>query len=121
MLNRDFSQSNKNYFAKYKRVLISVVVFLIVGILVASVFGFNGNFEMKGYYEFTVDVKAETNYSKFSLTIKQSVNKYGVNCDTILESGEGDNAQLIIRYSKTLSLENQEFSISSTICKATSG
>ena len=44
MLKRDFTKSNKDYFLKNKILLICVAAFLLIGILVASIFGMNGNF-----------------------------------------------------------------------------
>ena len=63
MLNRDFTKSNKNYFSKNKIWLISLITFLVVGILVAVIFGMNTNFELKGHYEFTVNVTEKADAS----------------------------------------------------------
>ena len=56
MLRRDFTKSNKEYFRQNRVALISVALFLIIGIIVFTFFGMNGNFEIKGYTEFTVTV-----------------------------------------------------------------
>ena len=108
MLKRDFTKSNKEYFSKNKITLISVAVFILVGILVAVIFGFNGNFEMKGYYEFSITVTAETNCSEYSKTIKEVVNEYGADYDSVSIFDEGDNTQIIVRYMNSLSAEEKE-------------
>lgn len=108
MFNRDFSKSNKDYFAKNKIALISVGVFLLVGILIASIFGFNQNFELKGYYEFSINVTAETDINDCSKTIKEIVNEYGAGYDNLSVFDEGDNTELIIRYTKQISNSKYE-------------
>ena len=117
MLNRDFSKSTKSFINKTKYFIIGAVSFLLIGILIAAIFGFNGNFEMKGYYEFSVNVKENTNYSKYSNVIEQKVDKFGGNFDTCLNYDDGDNAQLIIRYTKSISKEN-ETELKNEIAKA---
>ena len=59
MLKRDFTKSNKEYFIKNKKILISIGVFLLIGILLLAIIGLNGNFEVAGYNEFTVTVTEE--------------------------------------------------------------
>lgn len=107
MLNRDFSKSNKSFIAKTKYFIIGVVSFILIGVLIASIFGFNGNFEMKGYYEFSVNVNENSNYRDYSKVIENKVDKFGGNFDTILNYDEGDNAQLVVRYMNSISKEDE--------------
>ena len=105
MFKRDFNKPNKEYFKNNKNVLIAIAVFLLVGILVFAVFGMNGNFELSGYNEFSVvvtDAKAK-DFSKYQREVSGVINSYNGKFDTMLISGEGDNTQFVIRYSKDLS------------------
>jgi len=103
MLKRDFTKSNKEYFDKNKITLISVAVFLLIGIIVAAIFGFNQNFELKGYYEFSINVTADAKVNDFEHTIKTVVDEHGAKFDLVSVFDEGDNTQLIIRYTKAVS------------------
>ena len=100
MLSRDFSKSNKEYFKKNKIVLISIAVFLLVGILVFSIWGMNGNFEIHGYNEFSIvitEAKAE-DYSKHKDAIGDIVNSYDGRFDNVLIYGVGDDTKYVVRY-----------------------
>ena len=103
MIKRDFTKSNKNYFAQNKFILISVAVFLLVGILIASIFGFNQNFELKGYNEFSVNVTASADLNGCKDTIVDVLNDYNAGFDAVSIMGEGDNTEIVVRYNKTLS------------------
>jgi len=107
MLNRDFTKTNKDYFKKNKVWLISIVAVIIVGVLFAVIFGMNSNFELKGYYEFSVSITEKTDASKCSDEIKNIVNSYGANFDSVAIVGEGDTAEIIVRYMDQLSEEKQ--------------
>ncbi|MBE5741284.1 MAG: hypothetical protein E7351_01980 [Clostridiales bacterium] len=109
MLRRDFTKTNKDYFNKNKVVLMAVAMFLLLGVLIASIFGFNGNFEMKGCYQFTVTVEANKSdkYSDYADEISKIVNSYGGDYDTTSIAGEGDSTQLVVRYMVDLSGENE--------------
>ena len=100
MLRRDFTKTNKEYFKKNRVVLISITLFLIVGILMFALLGMNGNFEIKGYNEFSVTVSEETtsNYSSHKSEISSVINSYNGKFDTILVYGEGDSTKYVIRY-----------------------
>lgn len=108
MLKRDFTKSNKEYFAKNKITLISIALFLIVGVLIAAIFGFNQNFELKGYYEFSINVTTEADINECTDVIKDVVNEFGADFDEVSVFDEGDNTQLIVRYTKQLSNKNFE-------------
>ncbi len=109
MINRDFSKSNTEYIKKNKIPLISVAIFLIVGLVMALVFGFNGNFELKGYNEFGVTIgtisKAERN--DVIDDVKKIINAENGEYDSYSIVGEGSNTEIIFRYSNDLSQETQ--------------
>ena len=100
MLKRDFTKSNKEYFKQNRILLITIGIFLLVGVLIFSIFGFNGNFEVGGYNEFSVSITEETtkDYSSHKTKINSIINSYDGKCDNVLVSGEGDNTKYIIRY-----------------------
>ena len=92
---------------KNKITLISTALFLIVGILIAAIFGFNQNFELAGYYEFSINVTAEADINECTNEIKEIVNEFGADYDNVSVFDEGDNTQLIVRFTKQLS--NKDF------------
>lgn len=108
MLNRDFTKTNSDYFKKNVVAVSIFSAFLVLGLLVIAIFGFNGNFEMKGYYEFSVNVTESTDYYKYGKVIEKTVDDFGGDFDNLLEVGEGDNTQLVVRYLKPLSQEKQD-------------
>ena len=77
MLNRDFTKTNSNYFKKNVVAVSIFSAFLVLGLLVIAIFGFNGNFEMKGYYEFSVNVTESTDYYKYGKVIEKTVDDFG--------------------------------------------
>ena len=98
MLNRDFTKSNKEYFNKNKIVLIVLAVFLAIGIIIASVFGLHGNFEIAGYNEFSVTIGSEMKVKEASKNVEQILKTYDAGFDTISVFGEGDETKLVVRY-----------------------
>ena len=105
---RDFTKSNKDYIYKNRIGLICVSVFLLIGIIVFAVFGMNGNFEINGYTEFSISAGADTsNYATVYNTAQEVVNKYDAKYDGYLIYGEGENTEIIIRYTENISAENQ--------------
>ena len=107
MLKRDFTKSNKEYFAKNKITLISIALFLVVGILITLIFGFNQNFELKGYNEFSVNVTADADINECTKVIKEVVDDLGADFDAVSIFDEGDNTEIVVRYNKSIS--NKEF------------
>ena len=109
MLNRDFTKSNREYIKKNKFVLIGTAALLVIGIIIACIFGFNGNFEMKGYNEFSVNVGSVSSKTarEFKADIKSVANSFGAGVDTISILGEGDLTQFVVRYTNCVSEENQ--------------
>lgn len=104
MLRRDFTKSNKEYFKSNKKVLISIAVFLLVGILIFAIFGLNGNFEIIGYNEFTVNVneKIADDINKYHSEIGNIIDSYDARFDNVRITGEGDNTQFVVRYLRDL-------------------
>ena len=100
MLKRDFTKSNKEYFKKNRNFLIALGVFLLVGILVFAIFGMNGNFEIKGYNEFSITVNEKTteNYNTHRDEIGEIINSFNGKFDNMLIYGEGDDTQYVVRY-----------------------
>lgn len=104
MLNRDFTKSNKEYLNKNKFVLIAVGVFLLVGVIMAIALGFNTNFELRGYNEFTINVTEKQTANNANIeTIRGVVNAHGGKCDIVSIAGVGDNSQYVVRYLKDFS------------------
>ena len=102
MLKRDFSKSNKEYFKQNKIALISVAVFLILGIILFAIFGMNGNFEVNGYHEFSVTVgeNATKKFGKHQQDISKIVNSFDAKFDNVSIYGEGDETKFVVRYLK---------------------
>jgi len=109
MLSRDFSRPNKEYIKKNKFVLISILTFLVVGLVIACVFGFNGNFEINGYNEFTVKVGTQSSKTINNQidSISEIVDSIGGDFDTASILDEGDLTKIVVRYSNNLSEEKQ--------------
>lgn len=107
MLNRDFTKSNKHYFKSNLIPIICVAVFLFVGILIASIFGMNGNFETNGYNELSITIGSEANVADYKKDVKEIINTYGGCFDTISVYDEGDDTRIVIRYMNELSNDKQ--------------
>ncbi|MBR1987629.1 MAG: hypothetical protein IKA36_01185 [Clostridia bacterium] len=117
MLNKDFSKSNLDYINKNRFKLLGVTLFLILGLIIALIFGFNGNFEMKGYNEFNVTVGTmEKSDRKDALKdIEKIVNSYDASYDSYSIIGDGGSTEVVIRYTKNISQEKQ-IKINEEIC-----
>ena len=109
MLNRNFNEPVKSYINKNKFSIIIVALILLLGLLCGCIFGFNGNFEVAGYNEFTVAVgNANSNTIKeYKKNIKNIVNSQGGNFDNAIILGEGENTKLVVRYMNALTNEKQ--------------
>ncbi|MGN0787839.1 MAG: hypothetical protein ACI4L6_02070 [Candidatus Onthoplasma sp.] len=108
MIKRDFSKSSKEYFKENKIPFIVLTALIVVGIIIASIFGFNGNFEMKGYNQIEISVAEDDNYSLISKTAGQIVNSFGGDFDSTQIAGVGDNTIIIVRYMNDLSALDQQ-------------
>lgn len=106
---RDFKQPKREYIKSNKIVLISVAVFLILGMIIWAVFGLHTNFEINGYNEFYVQVNAEQvkEYSSFNNKIRKVVNSYGGDFEDIQVFDQGDNTKYVVRYNKNLDNDTQ--------------
>lgn len=102
MLKRDFTKSNKEYFKQNRVALISIAVFLILGIIIFAIFGMNGNFEIKGYNEFSVTVTGKTTekFGTHQQEIGKIVNSFDGKFDNVSIYGEGDDTKYVVRYLK---------------------
>ncbi len=110
MLNRDFTKTNNEYFKTNRTVLISIAVFLAIGILMFAIFGMNGNFEVAGYNEFTVQVN-EAKRDDFVVSQREVgdiINSYGGEFDTMTIYGEGDDTEFVVRYMDKLTASEQD-------------
>ena len=90
MLKRDFTKSNKNYFAKNKFILISIAVFLLVGILIASIFGFNQNFELNK----RIEAEDGRLSSSGAVLVEETENSYGFSnngCVSFVKNGTNED------------------------------
>lgn len=105
MLNRDFNKSAKDYLTKNRIWLIIVASIISLGLILGLVLGFNTNYEIKGYNEFSVSInnEARTKFTSYANEIETIVNNYGGDCDNIALYGEGDNSKIIVRYMNTIS------------------
>ena len=105
---RDFTKSNKEYLYKNRVGIICVSLLLIVGIILLSIFGMNGNFEINGYTEFSIRAGEDSSlYSVVVNTAKDVVNSYNADYDGYSIFGEGENTEIVIRYTDKISIENQ--------------
>lgn len=107
MLRRDFTKSNKEYFKQNRNYIIAISLFLVVGLLLLAILGMNGNFEVKGYNEFSVVVTEEgtKTYSQNKSDISSIIDSYEGKFDSLLIYGEGDDTKYVIRYLNNLSDE----------------
>lgn len=101
MLNRDFSESKKAYLAKNKWTLIGIGVVLLIGILVAAIFGFNRNPDYVGCNMVNVNIGETVSDSKLD-NYNSKLNKVFASNDLNLYSvqlkGEGAETTLEIKY-----------------------
>lgn len=109
MLNRDFSKSNKHYLNKNKFILCGIALFLVIGLIVGCIFGFNQNYELGGYNEFSVNVGSVSGKkaNEFRKEIKDIVNSYNADVDTISVMDEGDLTQFVVRYTNEIDSSEQ--------------
>ena len=106
---RDFTKSNKEYIKKNKFILLGVTLFLIVGIIIWSIFGLNTNFEMSNHNEFSIKAGADKSvYSEVAQEAKEAINSLGGNYQGYQIFGEGDNTEIVIKYLDKLSLQDVE-------------
>lgn len=101
MLNRNFNESKKNYISKNKWTLIALGVFVLVGILVAAIFGFNGNPDFKGCNVVNVNVGTTTSDSKlddYNSKLDKIFASNDLNLYSVQLKGVGAETTLEIKY-----------------------
>lgn len=87
---RDFTKPNKDYIYKNRVGIICVSVFLIIGIIILSLFGMNGNFEVNGYTEFSISAGEDASkYPELIDSVREVVNSYKADYDGYSVYGEG--------------------------------
>ncbi len=107
MLNRDFSKSNKDYFAKNKVSLIVIISILVLGLVFCAIFGLNANYEFTGYNEFSITVGTDSSkYDNYIMKIESNVNKYA-EYQNVQIFDEGDDTKIIVKYVGDLSSDKQ--------------
>lgn len=107
MLKRDFSTSNKQYFLKNKWALLGVSLFIILGVIVAAIFGFNGNFEFKGYYEVEMNVGLGST-STYANKAGNIINSFGGKFEGYQVMSVGENTTVVLRYMQQLDEDKQK-------------
>ncbi len=107
MAKRDFNVSNKEYIKKNKFAIMGVSLFLLIGIVIMAVFGFNGNFEFAGYNEVEVRVGLAST-STYASKIGNILNEYGGKYEGYQVAYDGENTTLIIRYLKSVAKDKQQ-------------
>lgn len=101
MLNRNFSESKKTYIAKNKWTLIGIGVILLIGILVASIFGFNRNPDYVGCNVVNVNVGTTVSESKlddYNSKLEKVFASNDLNLYSVQLKGEGAETTLEIKY-----------------------
>ncbi len=109
MLNRDYSKPMSAYLKKNRIWLIITTLVLVVGLVIALIFGMNVNHDFKGYNEFSIEINTSQikKFTEHEENIASIVNSYGGNIDTISLFGEGDNSKIIVRYNNALSNKDE--------------
>lgn len=101
MLNRNFNESKKTYIAKNKWTLIALGVFVLIGVLVAAIFGFNGNPEFKGCNMVNVNIGTTTSDSQlddYNSKLDQIFASNDLNLYSVQLKGVGAETTLEIKY-----------------------
>lgn len=102
MINRDFSKSGKEYIKKNKFVLIALGVIIALGIIMLSVFGFNGGADVDGYNTFSVKIGSSYQADKmgdYTENINTNLATYDADLISVQLTGEGDTTTLVVKYS----------------------
>lgn len=105
MLNRDFSKSKREYIKNNKALLIVLSLFIIVGIIVSSIFGFNTNPDFTGGYVVDVNIGTEISdakLDKYENKINTLLNENKLSLYSVQIKGEGQNTTLEIKYTGKL-------------------
>lgn len=105
MLNRDFSRSKREYIAKNKAILIVLALFLLVGVVVSAIFGFNTNPDFTGGH--VVDIKltqeiSDKELDKYEDKINSILAENNLTLHSVQLKGVGDNTILEVKYTGKL-------------------
>lgn len=101
MLNRNFSESKKTYLSKNKWNLIALGVFVLIGVLVAAIFGFNGNPEIKGCHLVNINIGTTTTDSQlddYNSKLNQVFASNDLNLYSVQLKGVGAETTLEVKY-----------------------
>lgn len=101
MLNRDFSKSKREYLNKNKVLLIVLAVFLVVGIVVTSIFGFNANSDFTGGTVVDIELTQEISdkeLDKYESKINSILAENDLSLHSVQLKGQGDYSVLEVKY-----------------------
>lgn len=101
MLNRDFSKSKREYLKKNKALLIVLALFLVVGIVVTAIFGFNANPDFTGGHVVDIHLTQEVSdkeLDKYEDKISSILSENNLSLYSVQLKGQGDNAVLEVKY-----------------------
>lgn len=101
MLNRDFSKSKKIYLAKNKWTLIGIGVVLLIGILIAGIFGFNRNPDYVGCNMVNVNIGetvSDSDFDDYNSKLNTVFASNDLNLYSVQLKGEGAETTLEIKY-----------------------
>lgn len=101
MLNRDFSKSKREYISKNKALLIVLALFLVVGIVVTAIFGFNANPDFTGGNVVDIQLTEEISdkeLDKYENKINSILSENKLSLYSVQLKGQGDNTVLEVKY-----------------------
>ncbi|MBO5910009.1 MAG: hypothetical protein J6Q15_00720 [Clostridia bacterium] len=101
MINRDFSKSGKEYIKKNKFVLIALGFIVALGVIMLSVFGFNGGADVKGYNTFSIKMGTSyeaKNMGDYTDCINTNLATHDADLISVQLTGEGDVTTLVVKY-----------------------
>jgi len=101
MLNRDFTKSKREYLKKNRALLIVLAVFLVVGIVVTAILGFNATPDFTGGH--VVDIHLTEDISnkeldKYEQKINSVLAENNLSLYSVQLKGEGDYSVLEVKY-----------------------
>lgn len=105
MLSRDFNAPKKEYINKNKTILIVLGVFILVGIIMMSILGFNRSPEFEGGYVADVKIGQEVSSSqldKYENKINSILNENNMSLYSVQLKGVGEATTVEIKYTGKL-------------------
>ena len=105
MLNRDFSKPKREYLNKNKALIIVLALFIVIGIVVTAIFGFNANPDFTGGH--VVDIKftqeiSDKELDNYEEKINSILAENNLSLHSVQLKGEGDNSVLEVKYTGKL-------------------